>query len=561
MADCRIPPGKICKTRGGSRTHRLSRADVVDIANACGIDEYHVKDGRRKKKTMDDLCAEIRASARSIRQSTKAKRPRSTKAKRPKPKRPRREEEEKLPPVSIVKKRTRQLSYDEAWKLLTTTYNTNILDDLTPSVRKRFYDYADNETMFAYDQQAKVSEDVNTVLVQLILNHKDNDKPVVKTISGPHTLSQHYSPETHKTIYIFGEAHLKESECRNMRGDLPVSDYLEDLFLTTDVFIDFYVEIGDTAIQQGAYDFGREDLETLNDLASLTDMFGPCIPKFMQKIPKFMQNIIQRSCDLARVHYADVRDIGGRRIIHEFFMEYWRTRYWYRRSGSNIPTIAKEVLRLLDGMTRSDFESFVVGNFLGNSIVMKEIQRSLCPDLILTYFTALAKELARNEYPDMARSVHSLFQVLSGKKTLSASEIEIFNRTLSEKGKTMSASEIEIEFERLLKVLFVSEIEIELERLLKVLVRVDTVNMDAYTMSRVFKRFRVSKNKPQPKVPHNIIIYAGNAHSMIYRDFLKFIGFQLVAQTTPGSIFKKDGVTPSRCVRMGNFPQPLFSSF
>lgn len=529
MADCRIPPGKICKTRGGSRKLRLSRADVLVVANICGIDEYHVKGGRRKKKTMDDLCEEIRRGSAGVPRVT----PKPTKAKRPKPtkaKRPRRaqrvKEEEKLPPVSAAKKRTVQLSYDETWKLLTATYNTNVLDDLTPTMRKRFYDYAQDNEKFTYDPEAKVPEDVNPVLVQLIMNHKDNYKPVVRTISGPHSLSQHYSPETHKTIYVFGEYHHKDSECREMRGDMRAIDYLEALFHTTDVFIDFFLEISNSTLQT-AHDKRRAlspgeylDPASMNELKGLLEVFSPCIPKFAKKI--------ELLCDLARVHYADVRDIGGRRILDEFVVKWWRVRKrrpW--KSGADFPPVVKEVLRHLDGMSRTDFESFVVDNFLGNSVVMKEIQRSLCPDLIMEYFTDLAKKLARKNYRETADCVHSLSRVLSGKTSPPVKRITRF-----------------------------------LNNLTNILIDVDTVTMDAYVMSRVFKRFRVSKKKPQPKVPHNIIIYAGDFHSRVYRDFLKFIGFQLVAQTTPvRSMFKKDGETVSRCVRMGNFPQPFFSSF
>ena len=47
--------------------------------------------------------------------------------------------------------------------------------------------------------------------------------------------------------------------------------------------------------------------------------------------------------------------------------------------------------------------------------------------------------------------------------------------------------------------------------------------MDIYCLSRVFKKFKI-KTDCQPEQTHNIIIYAGDAHSKIYSEFIVYLG-------------------------------------
>ena len=53
--------------------------------------------------------------------------------------------------------------------------------------------------------------------------------------------------------------------------------------------------------------------------------------------------------------------------------------------------------------------------------------------------------------------------------------------------------------------------------------------MDIYCLSRVFKKFKI-KTDCQPEETHNIIIYAGDAHSSIYSDFIVSLGHPPVYQ-------------------------------
>jgi hypothetical protein len=82
--------------------------------------------------------------------------------------------------------------------------------------------------------------------------------------------------------------------------------------------------------------------------------------------------------------------------------------------------------------------------------------------------------------------------------------------------------------------------------------------VDYYLLCRIFKVFDFTKltNRrltDEPKEPHNIIIYAGNAHSESVRDFLKELEFKEISTT---SSFSK----VTNCIDIRKFPQPFFSN-
>ena len=84
---------------------------------------------------------------------------------------------------------------------------------------------------------------------------------------------------------------------------------------------------------------------------------------------------------------------------------------------------------------------------------------------------------------------------------------------------------------------------------------------DIYNMCRVFKSFNIENPdklphvfaivNDQPKKAHNIIIYAGEYHCNIYRNFLEFIGeFKKISEV------KKQA---EACIDIRSFPKPFFS--
>ncbi len=94
---------------------------------------------------------------------------------------------------------------------------------------------------------------------------------------------------------------------------------------------------------------------------------------------------------------------------------------------------------------------------------------------------------------------------------------------------------------------------------------INSIIPDKYLLSRIFKKFKVETNKrptDEPEKPHNIVIYAGNAHSDRIRKFLdEELDFKMIH--TAGRKWPRDNTEPEvyrNCIQMNDFPQPFFSN-
>ena len=65
------------------------------------------------------------------------------------------------------------------------------------------------------------------------------------------------------------------------------------------------------------------------------------------------------------------------------------------------------------------------------------------------------------------------------------------------------------------------------EKMIMIVIAPNSRVPDAYTLARIFKKFKLNTDKPEkkrvtdePEESHNIIIYAGDNHCEIYRKFL-----------------------------------------
>ena len=124
---------------------------------------------------------------------------------------------------------------------LNTYYNTNICKSLSPTVQKILREIA--------SKNAK-NITANIPLIKLVNNLYTISPPTPDYISGPYTLSYHYSKKYHKAIYVFGEAHGIKNNCNDFpqfrKNSMKIDDFLSMVFDSTPVFIDFYMEIWST---------------------------------------------------------------------------------------------------------------------------------------------------------------------------------------------------------------------------------------------------------------------------------------------------------------------------
>jgi len=99
-------------------------------------------------------------------------------------------------------------------KELTSTYDTNILDNEDKTVQDKFLNVS---------RKNRKNKGGKKVLMQLICNHYDENvqklKPNAEFIGGPKTLSIHWHPGFKKMIYIFGEWHANITDCDKFEKD------------------------------------------------------------------------------------------------------------------------------------------------------------------------------------------------------------------------------------------------------------------------------------------------------------------------------------------------------
>ena len=424
---------------------------------------------------------------------------------------------------------------EELCKELRNTYDTNILDSQSENVQKEFLDVS-------LKNRNNTTNPGKKVLMELICNHysKRVKKPIVEFIGGPKTLTIHWHPVYKKIIYIFGEWHANNMDCKTFKKDaltVPAEDYLYDLILSTDVFLDIYIE--------------------LESYKGVEYLYEPYIPGRIDELFKKFRQCLQYntrydvSCQLARVHYFDIRNNN----IGIYDMEENKINIlWIRAKLQDILINEKDnkdncvsslkfllkkypkITTILEQLVQDDIKNvceFMKKQLAENIYIKKELDKIEDKELkiaILTFYGDLiSKEIIRI----MPYIKESVIKILNYKKELT-------------------------------DLLFKSMTYIEL-----FFVGSMSYFADVYLLGRMFKDFDMSEMEKkaykgatdQPIRANNIIIYCGNNHAKNYRNFLKGIGFNKIDHSgdLTEDVSKPIPKTPKNCLDMRNIKQPLFS--
>ena len=469
---------------------------------------------------------------------------------------------------------------EEVCNKLTNTYNASILDKENTLTQALFYHSSDANL---------VKNKGNTNLMKLILNYYANKRMQINgtlqihnKIGGPISLTLQWSEKYNMYVYIFGEYHSytidcykslnpiqkqkidiedlrdgcgpkkvrnpKTKRCVSESGEIgkkiiekakkeqldaniknndnktdyiKVEDFLYELFKITPAFIDFYLETPGYTGQD--YKYGRHPwMYDKQRLSQLSTVFFDCLSAIRRKDNPICRNV--------RVHYLDIRkedemkDVNDvshlRHVYHEIDLS--------NDVNKNIKTLKNDkrivaTIKKLVTKNTDEYKKFWKEQLLQSSIVKKELSRTTLPKFVVQDF--LEKEI-----------VHSAME-----------KRELFQYYLSS---------------------FDSD-NMDLKAVLdgiRFTVGVNSVVVDMYTITRMFKKFKNVKN--QPERPRNIILYAGDAHSTKCRKFFKELGFQIITETGGVSYddYKNNNYHNNKppynnCVDISNFKQPFFSEY
>ena len=417
---------------------------------------------------------------------------------------------------------------DKFCEKLLSTYNASILKETDILTQALFYHYSSTNAL---------GNKGNTVLMDLIRNYYNNKKverPIITRIGGPISLSLQWSDNYNMCVYIFGEKHKTKTDC--YKGDaiatggnkmvvketqsVNVENFLYDLFQYTPAFIDFYLETPGYTGQDykgGKHIWMNKPLR----LSQLSTAFYQCLSAIKRK-----DNPL---CKLVRVHYLDIRKDTEMVDVND--VSYVRS-VWHKINSLSDIEIQnrlkndKRVAATVKKLTTKDIEeykTFWKDQLLQSTILKKEFSRTILPKNIVLDF--LEKEIIYS-----AMQLREVFQ----------DTLETFNNNNMDVKNVMSG--------------------------IKKTVSINSVVVDMYTITRMFKKFKNVKN--QPERPRNIILYTGDSHSTRIRKFLKQLDFKVINETDGipydyhnNNKYYKNSPAYTNCIDITNFKQPFFSEY
>jgi hypothetical protein len=205
-------------------------------------------------------------------------------------------------PIASESASVHSVTYEDMCKILIETYNTSIIDYLSPELQYAFATEAEAALSCA-DNDYMDDGRQRDVLAQLIINKKNlpNPYPQIDFIGGPFNITYHWSTKYRKAIYIWGEWHDERTDCPDpiFNSHLTIAnieDFLAGFFTEPIVFPDFYLEQQGYVVPDG-YDYKGHGLSKYR-INILRDRFGPCIDHLRNTY---------RQCDNSRMHFFDIR--------------------------------------------------------------------------------------------------------------------------------------------------------------------------------------------------------------------------------------------------------------
>ena len=378
-------------------------------------------------------------------------------------------------------------------KQLHQTYNTNFLNTIPVEIQKVFSDTV---------KENIDNEEGNTTLIKLIYNNFFNQKPMYQTISGPMNFYHLYNKEHQKIIYMFGEQHGRGGGCEVDRYD--ITQYLYELFETTNVFIDFFIEV--PIISNKKHYYNKNKLLPNSYINDLFLEFSECIEP---------DNRQQNKCSLSRVHYIDIRKINYKEYtnatnIFGFFERNIQT-YLIVDDFNTLPDIIKEMLLFFQKNSTDNVINYILSEYTKSSYLTKEIKKSYMKNEIGIFIYNKLKTYIKFNLPE----IKQLIDKLKIKKNI--------------------------------------EYKYILQQLNGEFIHINHYLIDWYTLARIYKKVKNLKFVFQPSEPRNIIIYAGNNHIQNYLEFFQSQNYILLQ-----SQIQKDK-NKNRCLDMQNIKQPLFN--
>ena len=433
---------------------------------------------------------------------------------------------------------------------LKNTYDVSLIDLMTPELKEAFKTNTTSLTDIARCSNGR------PVLATLIHNYytKLTKKPIAKFISGPKNLTVHWSLDYNKLIYVFGESHVTSTNCLSKFPGLQYSDimsiedYISHLYTNPYTYIDLVAEF--PALKIGQYEYAS-DILSFRPFASQEFT----LYKLFEKA-KICVNPNTRSdpaCRLGRVHFFDVRthnSATGEAVdtMSQFFIDFFRGTFEDDQYIDRILMSWKKTLTHIKAFYKPVFDlenacSFFNVFIFQNKYNLKELETLIDAkdsENLGKNLREILEKFIRDEVKvcirDSSKVVQDNIHILA----------DYDNKTFNNVNKSLRTG-----------------VRDSLNIFKNFLTSVVAITADVYMLSRIFKEFKFSKLPflgatpgDQPNQMHNIIIYAGDAHSQRCRRFLQSLDFEEVGKTGQS----ENNNDYDSCIDMKNIRQPFFEN-
>lgn len=213
-------------------------------------------------------------------------------------------------------------------------------------------------------------------------------KPHTKYISGPNTLTKH-EDDTGRIIYVFGEAHGLEESCPGISPDtLNIEEFFNQLFATTCVPIDFYLEAP-------LYHIGYGHIQMYEYTSHL-------------HVLREQQVNVYRLNPMVRNHYVDPRGINSEASPLNIFDDILRILDEENEDKDNV----LQILDLWYSQDLTNIEAFI--NYMEYTLydttnyVGKEISRSILGESIIAFIVNIFKQTYNMYWSKLDNLIHNI---------------------------------------------------------------------------------------------------------------------------------------------------------
>lgn len=340
-------------------------------------------------------------------------------------------------------------------------------------------------------------QQLNKVLVQVIYNLYNKVQPDALYINGPFSMSEQTSDTYNKKIYIFGEYHGQEQQCDSkLDGVYSINNYLRDLFNSSPVFIDFFLEY---RMFPNKYE-AKVNINRNQLLYHIHELVDDCMDPVGRAVNCPWPNV--------RTHFVDTR----------YYKDISTTQIGVLKSELNkkLSPQSKQTLRYL-ATFQNDIEKLTSFSYQLAVRSVTHTEKGSRSNLNIEFIGPLLK---KHIY-----------------KRLNINFMKTFQKNISV---ALAGNTSIPNYVTYLNILFTQ------------LTMIETSVMDLYLLQRMFKTFR-DTGLNQPRDSKNIILYVGDAHAILIRGVLRDMGFVTIGHSTP-----INSNTKKRCLSLAGIKQPLF---